>query len=61
MLLLNRGGGLWGLVIPREGGQVWDEQRQAGRLSACLLLEVDVFVTGSPSGGHFYCQAEHHL
>lgn len=63
MLLLNRGGGLWGLGIPGEGGPVWDEQRQAGRSSASLLLEA---VTGSPSDGHFYwlrmvCQAEHHL
>lgn len=55
MLLLNRGGGLWGLGIPGEGGQVW-----AG------LPEVDLSVTGFASDGHFcwlwtYCHAEHHL
>lgn len=65
-LLLNRGGGLWGLGIPREGGQVWDEQRQSGRSSASLLLEVDLYVAGSPSDCHFYwswthCRAEHNL
>lgn len=54
MLLLNRGGGLWGLGIPREGGQVWGEQRQAGRSSASLLVWVDLSLTGSPSDGHFY-------
>lgn len=66
MLLPDRGGGLWGLGIPGGDGQVWVEQRQAGRSSASLLLEVDLSVMGSPSDGHFYwiwmyCRAEHHL
>lgn len=49
MLLLNRGGGHWGLAIPEEGGQVWAGQRQA----ASQLLEVDLSVTGFASDGHF--------
>ena len=66
MLLPGRGGGLWGLGIPGEGGWVWDEQRHAGRSSASLLLEVDLSETGSPSDDSvcwltMCCWAEHHL
>lgn len=48
-LLLNRGGGLWGLVNPGGGGQVSAGQRQAER----LLLEVDLSGMGFVSDGCF--------
>lgn len=49
MLLLNRGGGLWGLVNPGGGCQVSAGQRQAER----LLLEVDLSGMGLVSDGCF--------
>lgn len=64
MLLLNRGGGLWGLGIPRGGDQVYAGQRQAGRSSGSLVLELDLAVTGFLSDSHLcwiYYRVEHHL
>lgn len=48
MLLLNTEGGLWGLGIPGEGGQVWGVRRQAASFSVAWMQNT---VTGFVSDG----------